>query len=128
MNERFKFRVFDYDKNKMVYFSDLFSVVKPHHDRSSMPNYYNAYEYHKTSEYMQSIGLKDKNGKLIYEGDIIEWKKENHIVIFDERNATFGIKISDIETHLFNDIHTPTRWIEVIGNIYENKELLGVEE
>ena len=72
----------------------------------------------------QCTGLKDKNGKLIYEGDIIEWKKENHIVIFDERNATFGIKISDVETYLFNDIHTPTRWIEVVGNIYENKELL----
>lgn len=116
MQDRFKFRVpfFNNDDKFIGYdYCEMINGI----------NAYNAGTCYKG--YIQlSTGLKDKNGKLIFEGDIIEWKKEKHIVVFDERNATFGIKISDVETYLFNDIHTPTRWIEVIGNIYENKELL----
>lgn len=115
MNERFKFRI--WDKIDKRFMSGSVSIdCRKGCMAGNMPE--NKYVI------QQCTGLKDRNEKLIYEGDIIEWKKEKHIVIFDERNATFGIKISDVETHLFNDIHTPTRWIEIIGNIYENKELL----
>ena len=126
MNERFKFRVFDYDENKMIYFSDLFSVVKPHHDRSSMPNYYNAYEYHKTSEYMQSTGVKDKNDKLIYEGDILKVINGsiNGIGLSDKWEVKWVGNGWNIDQWTFDSNHS----YEVIGNIYENKELLGVEE
>ena len=140
MQDRFKFRAWDIEEKKMNYFQNK-RGMQYNNDEIRISNGWDGYDNPKywggddedyvdrTDKYilMQCTGLKDKNGKLIYEGDIIEWKKENHIVIFDERNATFGIKISDVETHLFNDIHTPTRWIEVIGNIYENKELLKEE-
>lgn len=139
MKDRFKFRVFDYDKNKMVYFSDLFSVVKPHHDRSSMPNYYNDYKYHKTGEYMQSTGLKDKNGKLIYEGDVLKvvGKQTEEIigcVQWLDDFCKFSLNIANKKEGKYQSCeifcefdYLPETEREIIGNIYENKELLGVE-
>jgi hypothetical protein len=67
---------------------------------------------------MQSTGLKDKNGKEIYEGDILDdiGSKVHGQIIFI--NGAF------IATHLNHRWDMDTRYLEVIGNIYENKELL----
>ena len=81
-------------------------------------------------ELMQYIGLRDKNGKEIYEGDIIKYKfpydiRLKHIspVKFLETEASFGIK-----DRYGNEIPLYTisanNYFEVIGNIYENKNLL----
>jgi uncharacterized phage protein (TIGR01671 family) len=82
---------------------------------------------------MQFTGLKDKNGKEIYEGDIyrwVSWNKAERIGVVEyeigfggdgETWAGFGFP-SDI-TRLDND-DEPWRDVEVIGNIYENPELL----
>lgn len=80
-------------------------------------------------EVLQFTGLKDKNGKEIYEGDIIRLK--HHIdkrinvvgkVVFLSEQASFGI-IDDLgqEYPLFRNT---TEQIEIIGNVYENFELL----
>ena len=80
-------------------------------------------------ELLQFTGLIDKNGKEIYEGDIIRLK--HHIdkrinvtgkVVFLSEQASFGI-IDDLcqEYPLFRNT---TEQIEIIGNIYENSELL----
>ena|SRR3990167_7910884 len=69
---------------------------------------------------MQFTGLKDKHGKEIYEGDIIKHKLENrplHAIKWDER----GYWNLDTEPML-NNAHALNS--EVIGNIYENPELL----
>ena len=73
---------------------------------------------YKDSVIMQFTGLKDKNGKEIYEGDIIRLRGYG---VNDSR------KIQDIifhegkfQSHLENDLIG----CEVIGNIYENPELI----
>ncbi len=81
----------------------------------------------------QYTGLTDKNGEKIFEGDIVVYctnasrttNKEFHEVVFETRGESgyFGIKISNIETWQFC-LEVPARLMEVIGNIYDNPELL----
>jgi uncharacterized phage protein (TIGR01671 family) len=84
---------------------------------------------------MQYIGLKDFNGKKIYEGDIILVNGKYHkIVKYHEKGFSFClINICDLKNKNCMDIEqipNPSwfsdfnRKIEVIGNIYETPELL----
>jgi uncharacterized phage protein (TIGR01671 family) len=70
---------------------------------------------------MQDTGLKDKNGKEIYEGDILEWRDKYSItrmeVIFRNGEFVFFSKWS-INKKFCDEV------LEIIGNIYENPELL----
>ncbi|EGO2727318.1 TPA: DNA-packaging protein [Enterococcus faecalis] len=69
---------------------------------------------------MQSTGLKDKNGVEIFEGDI-GWDDHQEVhgqVIFE--NGAFKYEWENISEDLFE----ATDDIEIVGNIYENSELL----
>lgn len=75
----------------------------------------------------QCTGLKDKNGKLIYEGDIVKFidmGNQTGIVEFVSSCALFQVNYLTKEDWAFLD----KREYEVIGNIYENPELLNEEE
>lgn len=80
----------------------------------------------------QYTGLKDKNGNKIFEGDIVErlWLGEKHIyrIYYDNDIASFIGK--DIYGLNFTTFDCDACEFEVIGNIYDNPELLGggVEE
>lgn len=78
----------------------------------------------------QYTGLKDKNGKEVYEGDIV--LAANHgrtpfVVIYREGDCSFLCNNELIKdyAHLFKAM---PQCYEVIGNIHENPELLGKEE
>ena len=81
---------------------------------------------------MQSTGLKDKNGSEIFEGDIVKYEAGCNTVtekvVYDKNFAGFGVKGADANIiftfgELAEDIDLS--YLEVIGNIYENPELLG---
>ena len=78
---------------------------------------------------MQFTGLKDKNGKEIYEGDIFDciYKRDgcNHklLVVWDEESACFRIKgYGNCDQPNVTQTMLDIQRKEVIGNIYENPE------
>ena len=82
---------------------------------------------------MQSTGLKDKNGKEIFEGDILGFETNEGIlnvnVFWDSKYALFMFesKIHNEEELLAELVGNNTYPFEIVGNIYENPELLEVK-
>ena len=78
-------------------------------------------------ELMQSTGLKDKNGKEIFEGDIVDYKGRKAVIKWHGSYASFIYRFVDELKERVSEWHPlflAYYHFEVIGNIYENKELL----
>lgn len=110
MENRFlKFRVWMPSMNRMSYKTGLSfceNEIKPIHDEI----------------FMQHIGMKDKDGKDIFEHDIVERWSNHYIVIYDESQSCFRLKwIREDSVRRF-----PNSECKVIGNIYEHKHLIEV--
>lgn len=80
-------------------------------------------------EIMQYTGLKDKNGKEIYEGDLLKFDKDEDVlfeVFYHDQEARFscarihykGARCGGYVPNIYS------QRFEIIGNIYENKDLI----
>lgn len=83
------------------------------------------------TQMMQFTGLKDKNGKEIYEGDVIDawvsrWpdRKPLGVVIWNEHCAAFQLQYEGAFGNNPSDFIHQWHFFEIKGNIYENPELL----
>nr|DAE24366.1 MAG TPA: YopX protein [Siphoviridae sp. ctOow3] len=131
-----KFRAWDTTKKEM--FKDTFAITESGQvvvvDQSSVfvsPDYV----FVDNLVIMQSTGLKDKNGQEIFEGDILEvtdkhswleivsYSQEKAMFVTEEINREFKVP----ESPLYDLFDTNIFKFKVIGNIYENQELLEVE-
>lgn len=67
----------------------------------------------------QYTGMTDKNGKKVFEGDILEYDEEHWNVLYLEEDAMFGIESDGIFEHFGN---VSSFLCEVIGNIHDEEE------
>lgn len=126
--DRLKIRVWDKRKNNYIEnFVFNFINKSPY---ITVEYFDNEYAYTHTFEEEEIIieqctGLKDKNSRLIYEGDILQDCEQKINVVFDEENHCFMFKYQ--KTHAYKPIgclDVLDGDFEVIGNIHENPELM----
>lgn len=83
---------------------------------------------------MQSTGLKDKNGKEIFEGDVVRMRNPRDRrqigkfqVVRVANSPMLGLLDKKLTTEIFNLYEHMRNYYEIAGNIYENPKLLEVE-
>ena len=70
----------------------------------------------------QDTGMKDKNGKSVFDGDIVKTRDDVYFCVWDEYNYEYMFRN---EKEDFGIAYVSSEDIEIIGTVYKNPELLG---
>ncbi len=124
MNRPIKFRAWDKDLKRYLYndflgrLCDFFAIIE------GTPSRFRKLE--------QFTGLLDKNGKEVYEGDLIDMTQRLDDyqtyaeIIWDNEESCWGYRHKDGEDNVYGNLMDLNMSAsEVIGNIYENPSLLN---
>ena len=126
-----KFRAWDGAKKEM--FKDTFAitesgqVVVVEQEFVTSPPDYVFVDY---LAIMQSTGLFDRNGQEIFEGDIVDYKGRKAIIKWHGSYASFIYRFVDEMQERVSEwdpLFLAYHHFEIVGNIYENKDILEVE-
>ena len=148
-NREIKFRAWIIQENKMSYQNEWFGFIPNEYiqfaDQGFWVNNLNASEEHKSNlkkhnieiedEFIlsQFTGLHDKNGKEIYEGDLIKWADSYMEVIFKQEACQYWLicksdgigRYKELEATFSDGTIFTNDSLEVIGNVFENPEILS---
>lgn len=142
MNRIIKFRVWDKIKKRFIEFDTDYKNRKGYNlgeyalSANGKLKFFEACEGGMEVEECRDVdvlfftGLKDKNGKKIFEGDIIieshEEVNSNDGTSWEEKH-TFSVEYVECRFNIYGFVHRPASEpeLEIIGNIYENPELLN---
>lgn len=139
---RWRMRIWDVDNDEWLCENDN-DVVLPYYGFDirggavaavqGMSRVYNAFVCGRAFIWEQSTGLKDKNGKEIYENDIVKVNGYGLYKVFWRKwDSSFSLEPIDVSAEVENKVLMLCEdWeddYKVIGNIHENPDLLGGEE
>lgn len=128
--DRLKFRVWDNELKEYVEYSAHDSVRMCLHPDGDLGYLYHDEEIRKAFNdgslvVEQCTGLKDADGKLIYEGDILQTPSNTYFVRHDEKTCGFVCEYH-IDDRMGLLLHSDLAFkkYRIVGNIHENPELL----
>ncbi len=143
MNRQIKFKFWDLDTEQWVHPSEMEFCSNPDNGESFIGLPFNL--YWKNIQYCQFTGLLDKNGNEIYEGDVLKQTLNNHywIHLVEMADPQFGNQLfaftykdnlsEENEIYTFKERVLENKFrtyipsgnnVEIIGNIFENPDLI----
>ena len=120
----FKFRAWSKETNEMI------TDFSYSYELAFVDGQFNLYrqgaiEWVVDSVIMQAIGKEDKNGNTIFEGDIVEYEGEKYEIVYDKDTASYVLKEGKEKGWILGG--KGWKKVKVVGNVYENPELLEQE-